>query len=117
MFFCCDVFSLVSFIHFTEAEYAFQQRKKIVPLMLQRGYRPDGWLGFILGAKLFFDFSGKYPFQDKLSDLLKELGRIKGQTQIVPTETVVPKKAEPVSFCFLKQSGALHNKGNRHSGF
>ena len=82
----------------TEAEYAFQQRKKIVPLMLQRGYKPDGWLGFILGAKLFFDFSGKYSFQDKFNDLFKELHRIKGASQGVPNETVVPKKVEVVNF-------------------
>ena len=82
--------------HISEAEYAFQQRKKIVPLMLERGYKPDGWLGFILGAKLFYDFSGKYPFQDKLNDLLKELRRLKGQNQGAPKEVIVPQKAQPV---------------------
>lgn len=28
-----------------EAEYAFQLNKKIVPLILQPNYKPDGWLG------------------------------------------------------------------------
>lgn len=61
-----------------EAEYAFQQQKNIVPLILQRGYRPDGWLGMILGAKLFYDFSGKYPFESRIGQLVravKEIGR------------------------------------------
>lgn len=58
---------------FSEAEYAFQTRKKIIPLKMEAGYNADGWLGFILGAKLFFDFSGKYPFEDKMAGLLKEL--------------------------------------------
>ncbi|XP_071100855.1 uncharacterized protein [Haliotis cracherodii] len=58
-----------------EAEYAFSQRKPIVPLVMELGYRPDGWLGMILGAKLFFDFSGKYSFDSKVDGLKKELGR------------------------------------------
>ena len=55
----------------TEAEYAFQKRKTIIPLISQRGYRPDGWLGLILGTKLFYDFSGKYLFQTCVDSLLK----------------------------------------------
>ena len=87
-------------LYFAEAEYAFQQRKKIVPLMLQRGYKPDGWLGFILGAKLFFDFSGKYPFQDKFNDLLKELHRIKGLSQGAIKDVKGPEKVEMVNLIF-----------------
>ena len=64
--------------------------------MMQRGYKPDGWLGFILGAKLFYDFSGKYAFQDKINDLLKELRRVKGQRQGVPNDVIVPTKTKPV---------------------
>ncbi|ESO96616.1 hypothetical protein LOTGIDRAFT_69048, partial [Lottia gigantea] len=56
-----------------EAEYAHQLRKKVIPLIMERGYRPDGWLGMILGAKLFYDFSGKYPFESKIEGLLKEI--------------------------------------------
>lgn len=41
---------------------------KMVP-----GYDPDGWLGFIIGSKKFYDFSGKYPFEQKLSELLKAI--------------------------------------------
>ena len=62
----------------TEAEYTFQLRKDYIPLMMQKRYRPDGWLGAILGAKLFFDFSGKYPFDKSMQGLLKEL-RGRGQ--------------------------------------
>lgn len=61
---------------FTEAEYAFQQRKPIIPLMMQRAYRPDGWLGLILGSKLFYDFSGKYSFESRMTGLLKAIQTI-----------------------------------------
>ena len=70
--------------------------------MMERGYKPDGWLGFILGAKLFYDFSGKYAFQDKINDLLKEMKRIKGQPQAVQNEVIVPKKTEPVNILIFK---------------
>ncbi|XP_033724963.1 uncharacterized protein LOC117314961 isoform X1 [Pecten maximus] len=56
-----------------EAEYTFQLRKDYIPLMMQMKYRPDGWLGAILGAKLYFDFSGKYPFEKPWNGLVKEL--------------------------------------------
>ena len=35
-----------------EAEYAFQQRKELVPVMVQPTYRPDGWLGALTGEYL-----------------------------------------------------------------
>ena len=39
-----------------EAEYAYQRRKRMIPLMMEPGYSPDGWLGIILGSKLWMDF-------------------------------------------------------------
>ncbi|XP_046574512.1 uncharacterized protein LOC124282547 [Haliotis rubra] len=87
----------------SEAEYAFSLEKKIVPLLMQRAYKPDGWLGMIKGTKLFFDFSGKYPYDQKLTDLVKELGEhgktqqltdeIDGETKIVPVVKAAPLAA------------------------
>jgi len=55
-----------------EAEYAFQLGKPVVPLIMQKGYRPDGWLGMILGSKIFVDFF-KYERDECLQRLRKEL--------------------------------------------
>ena len=41
----------------TEAEYAFQQRKLIVPLIMESGYKATGWLGALMGTRLYFDMS------------------------------------------------------------
>ncbi|KAK3578384.1 hypothetical protein CHS0354_025478 [Potamilus streckersoni] len=68
----------------TEGEYTFQLRKEYIPLMMQKKYRPDGWLGAILGAKLYFDFSGKYPLEKSFQGLLKEL---RGRGQVTPGNT------------------------------
>ncbi|KAL5013694.1 hypothetical protein ScPMuIL_007964 [Solemya velum] len=59
-----------------EAEYAFQKRKNIVPLLMQQSYHADGWLGLIIGTKLFHDMSGKYSFESRISRLIKELRRL-----------------------------------------
>ncbi|XP_041356433.1 uncharacterized protein LOC121373745 [Gigantopelta aegis] len=82
----------------TEAEYTFQLRKDYIPLMMQKKYRPDGWLGLILGAKLFFDFSGKYPFEKSMSGLLKEL-RGRGQKANLSVEPSVDEVDGPSEVC------------------
>ena len=40
---------------------------------MEKEYNADGWLGIILGAKLFYEFNGKYPFANKMRELLKEI--------------------------------------------
>ena len=58
----------------SEAEYAYQLRKDIIPLMMQRDYTPDGWLGIILGTRLWIDFRNDYNLSTSAEILLKELG-------------------------------------------
>jgi hypothetical protein len=52
----------------SEAEYAFNRKKHIVPCKMKKGYAPDGWLGFILGSRMYIDF-GTFEF-DKAIELL-----------------------------------------------
>jgi hypothetical protein len=42
-----------------EAEYAFSQKSKIVPLIVEPKYKADGWLGFLAGSKIYVDFADK----------------------------------------------------------
>ncbi len=54
-----------------------------MPIMMQRRYRADGWLGMLLGSKLYINFDGKYAFEHAYTLLLKELkerGRGHGTT-------------------------------------
>ncbi len=55
-----------------EAHYAFQRQRKIVPVLLQKHYRPDGWLLFLIGQLLYVDFN-KHAFHRAMNMLLKEL--------------------------------------------
>ncbi|CAF3477787.1 unnamed protein product [Rotaria sordida] len=53
----------------SEAEYAFNRKKHIVPIKMKKDYVADGWLGFILGTRMYIDF-GTYDF-DKAIQLLE----------------------------------------------
>ena len=39
-----------------EANYGHQQRVAMMPLMMEHGYRPTGWLGLILGTSVWYRF-------------------------------------------------------------
>eukprot|EP00057_Strongylocentrotus_purpuratus_P012557 XP_011667031.1 PREDICTED: uncharacterized protein LOC105439571 [Strongylocentrotus purpuratus] len=39
----------------TEAEYTYKLRKPVVPLKMQNGYDPNGWLGAMLGTKFYIE--------------------------------------------------------------
>ena len=42
---------------------------------MQRDYVADGWLGAFIGARLFIEFTDKYPFDMKLKELKEHLVR------------------------------------------
>ena len=58
----------------SEAEYAYHLRKDIIPLMMQRNYKADGWLGMLVGTKLWIDFQSKQVIEAGVGKLIKELG-------------------------------------------
>ena len=57
----------------TEAEYGHLLKKKFVPLRMQPKYRPDGWLGFLLGSTFFYDLTKENEYESKVQDFLKAL--------------------------------------------
>ena len=61
-----------------EAQYAHQQEKEMLPLMMEEGYRPNGWLGMLLGVRLWYAFYGSTlasegAFEGKMDELCREL--------------------------------------------
>jgi hypothetical protein len=56
----------------SEAEYAYRLKKSILPILSQSKYKPDGWLGMLLGTKLYIDFT-KSDFQSNYNKLVKEI--------------------------------------------
>eukprot|EP01050_Picozoa_sp_SAG11_P003753 SAG11_NODE_220_length_12154_cov_92.233347_2_plen_123_part_00 len=62
-----------------EAQYAMQREVEAVPLMLSEGYQADGWLGFMIGTRMWYGFFGRVIseqglFNGKVSELCRELG-------------------------------------------
>ncbi|XP_039250993.1 uncharacterized protein LOC120328542 [Styela clava] len=62
----------------TEAEYAFNLRKEIIPIKAEQDYKADGWLGALTGTKLYIDFSSLDSFEGETFDgkvdaLVKEI--------------------------------------------
>ncbi|XP_067056443.1 uncharacterized protein [Acropora muricata] len=55
----------------SEASYAYELGKKIIPLMMEENYKPDGWLGLILATKHYMHFE-KDP-REGIQQLLKEI--------------------------------------------
>ena len=62
-----------------EAQYAFQQEVDMIPLMMQEDYKAKGWLGMLLGVRLWYGFFGatlasEDAFEGKMEELCRELG-------------------------------------------
>jgi hypothetical protein len=62
-----------------EAQYGMQRQKDMIPLMMQEGYQADGWLGMLLGTKLWHPLFGETlsnesVFEDRMSALVREIG-------------------------------------------
>ncbi|CAF1479369.1 unnamed protein product, partial [Rotaria sordida] len=60
-----------------EAEYAFNRKSKIIPLIVEPEYKADGWLGFLAGSKIYIDFADKEgeEFEKAYELLIEELKR------------------------------------------
>ena len=58
----------------SEAKYTYKLGKDIIPLMMQRNYKPDGWLGMLVGTKFWINFHSKHVIEQGVTKLVKELG-------------------------------------------
>ena len=55
------------------------KRVATIPLMMADGYRPDGWLGMLIGTRMWYGFYGATlesdaAFKAKVDELSRELG-------------------------------------------
>jgi len=100
-----------------EAEYAFKCKRRLLPLIMRRGYRPDGWLGFLVGSRLYIDF-GRFDFEIGCDKLLTEISLQRKQPLVakpshtnhlavspIPTNmtTNIPKKEKTENYRPFKE--------------
>ena len=62
-----------------EANYGHQMETDMIPLMLEQGYRANGWLGLILGTRMYYEFtpavvSTETDFLQSIDALAREIG-------------------------------------------
>ena len=55
-----------------EAEYAFSCKRRLLPLIVVEGYKPDGWLGFMIGSRIYVDY-GRFDFDTACGKLMNEI--------------------------------------------
>ncbi|CAF1512319.1 unnamed protein product [Adineta steineri] len=78
-----------------EAHYAFQRELKIVPILLQEHYQPDGWLLFLIGQLLYVDFT-KYEFRRGIDLLMKEI-----QAEEISESSITPLRSRAGTVALL----------------
>ncbi|CAF4195753.1 unnamed protein product [Rotaria sp. Silwood2] len=77
-----------------EAEYAFNCKRRLVPLIVRPGYRADGWLGFMIGSRIYIDF-GRFNFDTACEKLMNEIN-LQKKRSLPPKETKVVQEEKPV---------------------
>jgi len=65
----------------TEAQYAYNKRKRVIPVRMQSDYLPDaGWLAVLCINNLHYDFSDcaedELKFNDQINRLIAELNQL-----------------------------------------
>eukprot|EP00041_Stephanoeca_diplocostata_P020671 m.467209 g.467209 ORF g.467209 m.467209 type:complete len:1019 (+) comp21634_c0_seq2:536-3592(+) len=102
-----------------EANYAFQLQKKMVPLMMEEGYAPKGWLGIMLGTRLWYGFFGSVLadeslFEAKMNDLCRELGPPQTKPNAA-TPTPVPTRDHAPKLRHARTTVSIGNGNKRAS--
>jgi len=96
-----------------EGEYVCSLKKKFIPIIVEEGYKADGWLGAMLGTKLWYILSSGPSFENNLKGILKavssELCRPLAATKPIRTQLSLSKIPLTAS-CYdvanwLKKSG------------
>ncbi|XP_041374603.1 uncharacterized protein LOC121387519 [Gigantopelta aegis] len=82
----------------TEAEFAEQSSKLLIPVVVEPGYKPDDWLSVMVGNKVLFDLSKPVLLDSgiiQLKEHLGEHGKLKQQLS-VDYSGPVPENAAPL---------------------
>jgi hypothetical protein len=93
-----------------EANYAHQRGVDMIPLLVEKGYQPNGWLGLLMGTRLWYPFyhaegDDEAAFERRLDAVVREIGD-RGQPKpqpaaaasggaAPPARTLAPPEASP----------------------
>ncbi|VDI56370.1 Hypothetical predicted protein [Mytilus galloprovincialis] len=97
-----------------EARYAYQLRKTIIPLKMEKGYAADSWLSFIIGSLLYYDFSEELTLEEKINKLIRAIQQKlseQNKTNIGATQQDLSKQNKTNTEA-IQQSLSERNKTN-----
>jgi len=72
--------------YIVEVVYADKNHIDFIPCLLEKSYKPKGWLGIIIGDQLYIDFSSPDTFDEAFEELIAEIQTIQNRLQISPGE-------------------------------
>ncbi|CAF3963929.1 unnamed protein product [Rotaria magnacalcarata] len=56
----------------SEAQFAFEKQRVLIPIKVQSGYKPDGWLAFLTSGRIYVDFM-KTDFNAAFDKVVSEI--------------------------------------------
>jgi hypothetical protein len=85
-----------------EAEYAFTRRRQLIFVKMKPSYKPNGRLGFLLGNKLYVDFT-KSDFKSKFKSLMEQISLQRKETcdYTLLDSIVTPKILESIETALI----------------
>jgi len=84
-----------------EANYAHQQQVDMIPLMMEKGYGAKGWLGLLLGTRMYYRFydaehEDQASFEKRIDAVVREIGdRGQPKAKLALVSEGVPPPAAP----------------------
>ncbi|XP_072025529.1 uncharacterized protein [Amphiura filiformis] len=78
----------------SEAEYAYSHDKKLIPLLMEKDYKPDGWLGILLKIHLYYAFHSSSQFDTSTVQLLKAIRECTKSGEDLPDGPIQPTHRE-----------------------
>lgn len=78
----------------SEATYAYQIKRYMIPIKLHRNFKATGWLGMTIGDLLYIDFSGKHSFDNAYEELIGQIEKyrnpeVEGMFKISEFEMII----------------------------
>ena len=65
----------------TEAEYAYTKKKCLIPVKVEKSYEPDGWLGILVGSKLYYNVHNQETMAASIPSLITAVEAIHNDVQ------------------------------------
>ncbi|KAH9259438.1 hypothetical protein BASA81_002481 [Batrachochytrium salamandrivorans] len=96
-----------------ECQFAHNNNRKLIPVLVEPGYvfKADGWLGLLLGSKLYYDVSGSQMEPVILNLLRNEVEGGQVAATVAPPVAVAPKQPVPQNEAEIRQWLSKHKHG------